>query len=221
MTSPPAIVGPILTLSVEERRVYVPPRPMTFTEFLDSFGEDDGVELIDGVVVERVAAQLDHERLFAWLITIIAGFASERDLGTVLGSRSAVEIASHRGRMSDLLFVRKAREDIIQQRAVYGAPDLILELVSPNDRPSDLVALETDYGSVGVEQVAFIDWQRQRVRLLTRCADGSGYDEAGVTSGLVAFAALPGLTLQAEWLWTDERPTPFSILAPLLSPPAA
>lgn len=218
--TPAALADPALTLTVEERRVYVPPRPMTFAEFLDRCGEDDDVELIDGVIVERMAAQLDHERLFAWLITVLTSFVSERDLGTVLGSRSAVEIASHHGRLPDLLFVRKERENIIEQRAVYDAPDLILELVSPNDRPSDIVALETDYGSIGVEQVAFIGLQRQRVRVLTRPADGSDYEEAEVTSGPLAFAALPGLTLQAEWLWADDRPTQFSILAPLLSPPS-
>ena len=41
----------------EPRRVYTPPQPMTFEQFLDAFGEDDNVELIDGVAVAKMSAQ--------------------------------------------------------------------------------------------------------------------------------------------------------------------
>ncbi len=87
--------APTKLKKVTERRVlWVASRPVTFAEFLDRFGEDDDVELVDGVVVERMAAQLEHEKLFAWLFRLMGDYVEERDLGIVLGSRTAVEITT-------------------------------------------------------------------------------------------------------------------------------
>ena len=41
----------------------------------------------------------------------------------------------------------------MQQKAIYGAPDLMLEVISPNDRPSDIMALEIDYRAIGVPEI--------------------------------------------------------------------
>jgi len=35
------------------------------------------------------------------------------------------------------------------------APDLVIELISPNDRPSDIVVLEMDYRAIGVTEIVF------------------------------------------------------------------
>ncbi|MCS6951098.1 MAG: Uma2 family endonuclease, partial [bacterium] len=105
--------------------------PITFEQYLHMFGEDDDYELIDGVAVERMAVQLDHERLFVWLIVLLGQFVEQRQLGIVLGSRSAVRINEFRGRLPDLLFVRAERMSIVQQKAIYGAPDLVIEIIPP------------------------------------------------------------------------------------------
>jgi hypothetical protein len=55
---------PVLKEMTERRTLWVPPRPLTFDEYLDLFGPKDDVELIDGVVQKRMAVQLDHELLF-------------------------------------------------------------------------------------------------------------------------------------------------------------
>ncbi len=54
--------------------------PIDFGRFLQTFGEDGDLELIDGVVVQRMSAQLDHERLCVWLMAL---FTREVDYRTV------------------------------------------------------------------------------------------------------------------------------------------
>jgi len=217
-SAPPRIGGgggrPTFHRVAEARIAWVPDRPLPFDEFLDLFGEDDDMELIDGVPVEKMAAQLDHEKLFVWLLTLLNYFVTDRDLGLVLGSRTAVEINDFRGRLPDLLFVRRDRMTIVQQKAVFGAPDLVVEFVSPGDRPSDVIALETDYRAIGVAEVLFVDQGRQRVRALRRREDG-GYDESEQSAGPLAFVTVAGFQIQTEWLWTDPRPAVRDVLAGL------
>ncbi len=65
------------------RTDWVGARPITFDEFLEMFGEDDDVELVNGVGVQRMAAQLDHEKLFAWPMTTSSAFTEKATARTL------------------------------------------------------------------------------------------------------------------------------------------
>jgi Uma2 family endonuclease len=203
----------------EEAIKWVWPRPLTFLEFLDLFSAEDNVELVDGVAVEREMVQLDHEKLLGWLYHLMALYAEEKRLGIVLGSRTPVHINPYRGRLPDLLFVRQDRLDMVQQKAVFGAPDLVIEIVSPGDRPSDLTALETDYRNIGVSEIVFIDPPKRNVRILRQ--DAQGYTETAQSTGPLRLAALPGFEIETEWLFTEPRPSVRALLDKLLGDDSA
>jgi Uma2 family endonuclease len=200
---------------LEQSVKWVASEPVTFLGFLELVGPDDDVELIDGVVVEKMAVQLEHQKLFAWLMRLMGDYVEARDLGIVLGSRTLTEISEFRGRLPDLLFVRKDRMEIVQQKAIFGAPDLIVELVSPNDRPSDIISLETDYRTIGVTEIWIIDQQKQRVRILRK--HEVGYDEAWLTAGTLSSETVPGFQVELEWLLQEPRPAVLPTLERLLN----
>ena len=185
--------------------MHVYSRPITFSEFVDLYC-DKGifVELVDGSVEEMELVQLDHEKLSLWLTYILKTAVLEGDLGIFLTSRIAVEIDEFHGRLPDLLFVRKDRLDIVQQKGVFGAPDLIIEIVSPSDRPSSMNALEVDYRRLGVPEIVFINQKRRRVRILHK--KGDGYEAEDLTSGPLRLGSMGGLTFQIEWLFQDPLP---------------
>jgi Uma2 family endonuclease len=177
--------------------------------------EDRWVELIDGVIVEIPMIQLDHERCSRWLYQVIGLYVQMKGLGELLSSRIMVRTDAFGGRMPDLLFVRTDRAAIVQQKAVLGAPDLVIEIVSPGDRPSHLRALEADYFKLGVMELVFIDLMKQEVRVLHRRDDS--YDRVTLKDGPVEFDSLPGLALDAAWLLREPRPDGFHLLQSLLS----
>jgi Uma2 family endonuclease len=197
----------------EARIVRFAERAIDFETFLDLNVNND-MELLNGVMVKKMAAQLEHEKLLAWLHTLLYLYVKQKSLGIVLGSRTSVEINTYRSRMPDLLFVRQENMAIVQQRAIYGAPDLVLELVSPNDRPVGLVEVETDYRTVGVPEIVFIDQQKRHVKLLRK--HGSNYEETILTEGELIFETVLGFTLHVEWLFADPLPDELSLLNSLL-----
>jgi Uma2 family endonuclease len=193
--------------------VRIAERPISFSRFI-AMAEGHDVELVDGVIVEKTVVQLDHEQCTAWLYQVIGPYVKRRGIGLMLSSRIMVETDEFGGRMPDLLFVRHDRLEIVQQKAVYGAPDLVIEVVSPNDRPSDLRALEADYSRLGVPEVVFIDLRRQSIRLLRQRQDG--YAEETLLTGAVEFESIAGLTLDATWLLREPRPDVYDTLTQLL-----
>ena len=200
--------------SVEARIVHVGEQPIPFERFVD-MAEGRFVELVNGIIVEKPMIQLDHERCSRWLYQLAGLYVQETGLGEMLSSRIMVKTETFGGRMPDLLFVRQERREIIQQKAVYGAPDLVIEIASPTDRPSHLRELETDYFELGVPELAFIHLQKQEIHLLRR--HDTGYTRTVVTEGPFAFAALPDLTMQAEWLLREPRPNVRATLNALFS----
>jgi len=76
--------------------------------------------------------------------------------------------------LPDILFVGQERRKIIREKGIYGAPDLIIEILSPQDRPADLIALEADW-SLDVPEIWFLDQKRKQVRVLWK--PEKGYEE--------------------------------------------
>lgn len=200
---------------VEGRVIRIAERPLSFTQFLDMVAENDDLELVKGVLIERMAAQYRHERRFVWLLFLLNGYVRQRGLGVVLGSRTPVEIDAFGGRLPDLLFVRADREHIVQEKAVYGAPDLVIEILSPNDRPSDVLALETDYRNIGVAEIVFVDASKGRLLVLRRREND--YAVETLSQGAFHAETVPGFHFQIEQLFEDPLPNEFALLQSLLA----
>lgn len=214
MTETMLITPEEIRQQVEGRVVQFAERPIPFPAFLE-LSADRHVELVGGVMVEKMAAQLEHEKLFTWLDRVVGTYVSHRKLGIVLGSRTAVEISAYGGRLPDLLFVRHDRLEIVRDRAVYGAPDLVIEIVSPNDRASELITLETEYRGLGVLEMIFLDLQCHRVRVLRRQESGE-YDEEVLTQGSLRLQAIEGIELPLAALLQEPRPDEFAAVSALL-----
>lgn len=190
---------------LEERIVWKSKKLVTFEQYLDRFmGAPEHIELIKGVLVERMSAQIEHELLQTWLLALLKLHVEDHSLGVVLGSRSAVKIEQFGGRLPDILFVSHNRLEIIEQRAIYGAPDLVIEIRSPGDRPSDIISLEADYRNFGVLEIWFIDPMSKAVRALRR--DEDGYHEEIVDFGTIRSTAVKGFWLNVDWLEKDSQP---------------
>ena len=208
-------IKPISQKSLQKS--YAANRPIDFKTWLEiSFEQDKKfeTELVKGVMKERMAAKYPHEWIFMWFAGVFSAFVENQQLGRILGSRTAVKIDAYSGRLPDILFVRAENMGIIHEDAIYGTPDLVIEIISKNDRPSDLVPLEADYRSIGVPEIVFIDPKKKWVRYLLK--NETDYDEAILTAGRLQFAAVPGFHIEAEWLFMDHKPDPFTVVKELI-----
>ncbi len=194
---------------------YVYPRPITFDEWLETGEHDTLTDLISGTPVEQPMVQLEHEKLNLWLLHVLDLYAKRAGIGTVLGTRSPVRISQFGGRLPDLFFVRRDREHFITSKATLGPPDLVLEIVSPNDRRADINATEADYRTLGVAEIVYIDQPRRRVRVLRQT--DAGYDEQTLSAEPLTLHSLGRLTLQWDWLFNEPRPDEIDTVLLLLA----
>ena len=205
----------------DTRRRYTADGPIDFETWLDFSFEMDAIgrrldtELIKGVMVERMSAQYPHEWIFMWLGRFIGLYVEERELGIVLGSRTAVRITNLDGRLPDILFVRAENRHIVQDRAIYGVPDLVIEIVSPNDRRGELLALEADYRKIGIPEIVFLYPKKKHVRYLRKTGDA--YDETLLKTSDLKFDCIPGFRVEVKSIFAADKPKVLSLVQELIA----
>lgn len=179
--------------------------PLTVDEFLELVDEDTNAELVNGVIFVPPAPTVEHEEYFGFLHSALRIYAEALDLGVVYGSRTAIRIDRHTAREPDILFVRKSRRHLVSKKDVVGPPDLIVEFVSPSDRPSDLARKQAQYEVFGVPELWLINLREKRATVLRLNQEGQYdvYYHGG--HGALEPLAVPGFVVQAQWFWGEAE----------------
>jgi Uma2 family endonuclease len=183
---------------------------MSNDEFLRYTPEAQKAELIDGVMIIQAPPIDTHERLRGFLLSLLGMFIEQRDLGEIRGSRTPVILAEGQVFEPDILFVARERSGLIKERGVFGAPDLVIEILSASTAPYDRDPKLRAYELAAVPEVWLIDphgplgtefFQRQAGRLEPVMPDAQG---------VVRSVGLPSFALQVAWLWPAERFLPIA-----------
>lgn len=207
-------VKPRVRWRSERRRVGVGDAPLTVQEYLQLCHEDDDYELLDGVLVKRMAAQLPHEWLFQWMLRLVGDYVEARGLGIALGSRTPVQITEHRSRLPDLLFVSVERAHILKPDILTEPPDWIMEIRSQGERDADWIRLESDYRTIRVPEIWMANPQNRTVRVL-RLRDNE-YIRTEQTEGVLRSETIEGFAVRIDDLFAEVRPKVSEVLEELL-----
>jgi Uma2 family endonuclease len=120
---------------------------------------DDGkYELIDGELVYMSPAGGRHGAIAVELSMRIRAFAGEHGLGRVFDGQTGFRLANGNLRSPDVSFVQGSRlPEGIPSGFLHLAPDLAIEILSPDDRAADVARKVAEYLSVGVRLLWVID----------------------------------------------------------------
>lgn len=141
---------------------------MTAEELGHLYLPDKSTELVRGRLVVREPPGTRHGSIQATLTYLVTGFVRQHQLGTVFGQDTGFKIASNPDtvRAPDLAFVAAARANQIPERGYAPlVPDLVVEIVSPDDRAGELLAKVGDWLEAGARLVWVIDPQRRDARV--------------------------------------------------------
>lgn len=100
---------------------------------------DDGnrYEIHEGELVLLPSPGTRHQLVCGNLLILLMGYIRERKAGSIFHAPLDVILAPITVVQPDLVFVSKARDDILTERAVEGSPDLAIEIISPLTEPNE------------------------------------------------------------------------------------
>lgn len=146
-----------------------PAPPLMTTD--DYFREPETLrpaELAYGVMHVADAPSPRHQSAVADLFRALDRHVNERDLGRMWLAPLDVVLDAEQSLIvqPDLLFVSSAREVIVQDR-VRGAPDLVIEVLSPNPRVGRTVEHIAWFAAYGVRECWWVETIRRDVTVMT------------------------------------------------------
>lgn len=186
----------------------------TFDDFLLLVQEHEKADLLDGVIYMASPESTDDNVLGGWLYRLMTEFADQTDQGKCYYTRVAFRITDKRGPEPDVAFVAKERLQIVEHGFVDGAPDIAVEIVSPDSVDRDYNLKRIIYEAAGVKEYWIIDPDEQKVTFLRR--QGEHFVEILPREGRFESQVLAGFYFTTEWLWSRERPSIMAILPEML-----
>ncbi|MDQ3695641.1 MAG: Uma2 family endonuclease [Chloroflexota bacterium] len=170
---------------------------MTTVEDLERHGVPEGRwELIDGELVELPLSSEQHWTIGSALIYRISAYVVPRQLGLVLTPDAAVVLSTDPPvmRVPDGGFIRADRlpADRDRRRFLRVVPDLVVEIISPNDRAADVIAKGMMWLEAGVTLFWLVDSDGETVTVFER---GRGPRTLTVQDTLDGSNVLPGFEL--------------------------
>ena len=160
--------------------------------------EDKRYELLDGELIMVPAPRIAHQRNSREIGFTLLAFVRENDLGEVFYAPCDVVLSDTDVAQPDILFVSKERSYIITEDNIHGAPDLVIEILSPSTAQRDRTLKRTLYERHRVPEYWQADTDAKNVAALT-LVNGE-YKVAGIygEGQTLVSPLLPGFTLEID-----------------------
>lgn len=130
-------------------------------------GDDRRFELIKGALILAPSPVPQHQRVVLNLARLLTDLVEERNLGEVMISPMDVVLSEHDVFQPDVLFVSRGRLHIIGEQNIQGAPDLVVEILSPSTEDRDRGVKLSQYLRFGVREYWIIDPQTRTCEVLS------------------------------------------------------
>jgi Uma2 family endonuclease len=149
----------------------------TYADYLNFPDDGRRHELIDGAHYVTPAPLRRHQQLATRLTVAVGAWLREYPAGEVYAAPSDVILSDVDVVQPDLLFVSNERREILG-KWIHGAPDLVVEILSPGTRRTDETTKRRLYERAGVREYWIVDGEIEVVKVYRRQEDGTFLREA-------------------------------------------
>lgn len=178
---------------------------ITVPEFLEMNDFEEGFlyELINGELVKRSSPSTDHQAASFNLALLLGNFVKEKKLGRCFTAPFDVAFDEENLVQPDIIFVSTARAGIITDNCVVGAPDLVVEILSPGTFKTDRNDKMKLYRRFGVSEYWIIDPKSRTIEVYVLQAGDYNLASFAIESGEVVSTVLLGLGIPVQQVFAN------------------
>ena len=171
---------------------------------------DDGnrYEILEGVLWMTTAPSAFHQWIVGRCIRLIGIPAEDRGLGAWFTAPIGVILSPHDAVQPDFLFIRAERvAALVRERRIHGAPDLIIEVLSPGNSTEAMAQKRALYAHCGVPEYVEIDPAQRCARVYR--LEGDAYRAPLICDDTqtLPLSCLPDLPVAVAALFADAPDT--------------
>ncbi|MFQ3631278.1 Uma2 family endonuclease [Roseiflexus sp.] len=198
-------VAPLLL----DHAVAGPPQGCWTVEWWERLPDDGNrYEIIEGTLGMTTAPSAFHQWIVGKCIELIGIPAQTRGLGVWFTAPIGVILSPRDAVQPDFLFIRAERvADLVRERRIHGAPDLIIEVLSPGNSAEVMAQKRAVYAHSGVTEYVEID-PAQRAATHYRLEAGAYREPLQYDlTGTLRLDCLPDLALPVAALFAGAPDT--------------
>lgn len=163
-------------------------------------------QLIGGKLILTPSPTTYHQMISARLEFALMDFVKEHTSGIVLNAPIDVYFSPTETYQPDIIFISQDRMSIIEPKRINGAPDLIIEILSPATAYYDLRHKFRVYERYGVKEYWIVDPEESSIEVFVREGEKFSLGQRLEHRGQVTSRLLPGLALPLESIFEGIIP---------------
>lgn len=174
----------------------------SYEEYLALPSDGRLVEWVDGEIIEHMPATTTHQNIVIFLVSLMRAFVERLALGRVLAAPLEVKLwPEGPSREPDVLFIAQNGPARVDDKRVMGAPDLIIEVVSPGSVTLDRITKFGEYERAGVREYWIVDPRphQQQADFYVRDQAGRFVPAPVDDDGVYRCAVIPGFRVRPDW----------------------
>ncbi|MBM4065533.1 MAG: Uma2 family endonuclease [Planctomycetes bacterium] len=175
------------TIAVEKKKY-------TYEDYV-KVSDDKRYELINGELILTPSPVPKHQRVSRKIEFILEKFVSGNNLGEVLYAPCDVYLDNENVVQPDILFISKDRLDIIGEKNIQGAPNLVIEIISENSVYRDMVQKKRLYARFGVKEYWIVIPEEKEVEVYILKGDAYQLYKTYSQVDILESASLKGLKI--------------------------
>ena len=158
-------------------------------------------EILDGELSVTPAPATTHQTALGNLYRFLANYVVTNQLGKLFIAPTDLILAPTTVVQPDLIFIGNDRLHIVTERAIEGAPTLVIEILSPTTHRTDRVTKAQLYAKYQVPQYWLVDPDQRTLEAYELVIDR--YDLIASPRDVQVFAPalFPGLSIRVSDLW--------------------
>src|SRR5438093_13342515 len=143
----------------------------TYQDYLQ-LPEDRRYEIVDGDLFMVPAPSPYHQKVSLKLEHLLYDHVTSRKLGEIFHAPCDLLVSEIDIVQPDIFYISNGRLSIIKERNIQGAPDLIVEILSPGTEKRDRGIKQKLYACAGVKEYWIVDTEARSIDLMTPGPEG-------------------------------------------------
>ena len=176
-----------------------PARKLTYEDYCRIPNDRCRHEILDGEHVVSPAPFVPHQNAVSEIVTQLRMQIQKVHRGFVFTSPIDVRLGPHDVVQPDVVAIRAERAALVKERWIDGAPDLVVEVLSPSTSRHERGLKATGYANFGVREYWLVDLVARTVEQFE--LEGDRYALRQTATTTLHSLAFPDVTLELAALW--------------------
>ncbi len=163
--------------------------------------DDVRYEVHDGELIRMPSPNTQHQTIRMDIGTALYSFVTKRESGTVWPVLLDVVLTDTDIVQPDIMFISNECSHVLTEDNISGAPDLVIEILSPSTASIDRTFKRTLYERHGVNEYWMVDTSAKNITVLI--LGENGYELSGIygEGQTLTSPTLPGFSLNIDDLF--------------------